>query len=428
MLSRLRTFAKTPRTPKKLFVAGGAALGVFALTYLVVAGVSYVYVRHVLLPSVHPNPADLERRQDRIIADFKVLNEKPIYEPLARDKNAEHFLSGFISWEGDGLEPIITPDHERLTSLMQTYDRSLLTNEDWQRFVADPLLLKLDLTWVDQLEAYDHFDFGTHPSHLSLLGRVATSNGIGRAAIAASLPMPSFREIRFAAIARVAQIQSEIQNQNRKTGARSTLAPRLFRHVGYLLSTTDSLVGSAVAASMLGTEKTLASRTGLDWPLVTDTQILAMKRASWAWVGIEKSLSTEDGFGAYAAYMNRRTFACSGIYDSMPSMTILQDYLLPPSLFETNLAAEVAKANAFQTQYLNDCAHDELKVFLRPVPVAANPFWARAFRVNFARIPFLRQVVGLTQMSLASPNFFRLYDEAPRQPASNLDGSTEADQ
>ena len=390
---------------RKVAVVSALACGV----YIVVAIATHVYVHAVLLPTIHQASADLDRLEPRIIADFKLLSEKPIYSALPREKNAEHFLSGFISWSGSGVRPLTNPEHDRLMTLMKSHERAASTDETWAAFLADDSLSKLDLAWVDQLVAYDHIDFGTHQIQADLLNKVEAANGMQRVGIAANLPLPEMRELRFAALARVAQLQKE---------NRLAEAPGLYRHVSYLFASTDSLIGSLVAATLLQTEKSLAERTRADWQTVDENLVQAFKRSAWAWIGIEHLRASKENLGSFEPYLNRATGACSGAFETIGFSGQLQDYFAPTALFESDLHERLAKIGHFQRRLLDLCEHEQLKVFLAPVPSEANPLIVERFHPNMARIPFVRRIVGLNYLASLTPNYFNLYEQNPREPAS----------
>ncbi len=397
-------FKKTNLTTKT-----GAVLGVAVVVYALTAFSTHVYVRAFLMPKIYGEAADLERLETRIIADFKVLSDKPIFRPLPRDKNAEHFLSGFISWSGADVKPLRNLEHDRLVDLMENHDQAAANVESWQRLLDDDALQTLDLAWVDQLIAYDHIDFGTHLAYSERLGKVGRANGIERGNIAANLPLPDLRELRFAAVARVAQLQNEKHISE---------APALFRHLGYLFESTDSLRGSLMAVSMLQTEKNLAQRTKAIWPLVDDVALQAFQRAVWAWVGIERLRASKNDLGVFEPYLDRSTGACSGSFETIGFSGQLQDYLTPTALLESDLSERLASADQFQRRLLNLCGHDELKVFLAPIGSKSNPLIVGRYHLNVARIPFLRRIVGLGLIAAVVPKYFDLYDASPREPAS----------
>lgn len=388
-----------------------------------------MYARFALLPSVRAASADLDRFEPRILADLRTLQAHPIFAgssaaagppvtggraaagPAAtadagatRERNAERFLSGFITW--NGAEPLQTVDHDRLVAMMREHEHALVSDDDWSALIDDDALDDLDLNWVDQLAAYDHIDFGTHPAYIDLLSRVAGANGFERASIAARLPYPELAELRFATLARVAQLMEEDRWRE---------ASSLYRHVADLMQTSDSLIGSMMSVVMLQNEKSLRDRTGTPaWPVVDDDLIGAMKRTAWAWDGIEQLRPAR--LRDFEPYFNRQTGACAGLLEMFGTGAMLQDYLEPTAFLEYDLRPRLAKQTQFKKRLFEMCDHQNLEVFLAPMD--EGPLMIGRLKPNPARIPFLRRILGLKILASESPTYFRLYEEAPRQPAS----------
>ena len=374
------------------------------LAYALLAIGTHVYVRAVLLPKFDANRDAIDRNQTRILADLKLLSEKPIYTEMPREKNAERFLTGFIAWEGG--EPLKTLEHEHLVDFMKQHQKALTSDDEWSSMIDDETLSNLDLAWVDQLTAYDYLDLQTYPRFVERLAHVQSAHGIPRVGILATLPVPSYTELRFAALARAAQLSLE---------DRSREALSLYHHVGYLMSTSDSMIGSLEAVLMLENEKSLAERFEIDWTPVDTARIDAMKRTTWVWAGIERLKSVAGNLGDYEPYLERRTNACSTMLDLPGPEGLLTDYLRPTALLEPDLNDRLDRQSEVINRIYKKCGHPELAAFLAPLE---SPLRVGRFVPNPARIPFLRRVVGLGLATAATPNYTRYYDENPRRPAS----------
>lgn len=397
---------RLPKTRKMRIVF---VTGTFAGLYGLAAVSTHFYVRAFLLPQIHAASSELSRFEPRILADLKSLQENPIYPELPRATNAERFLSGFISWRGVDTTTLNTSEHDRLISMMKIHERAFNSDEAWSNLLDDDQLKAMDLSWVDQLIAYDHIDFGSHPAYAYLLDHVEHSHGIARVGIAASLPLPELRELRFAALARFAQRQLDNNQFD---------APELFRHIGYLLSTTDTLIGSMLAVDMLQTEKRLAERTDTSWAMIDDNRIQALKRTAWAWGGITRLRAREQSLGSFEPYFHRSTNACAGLVEMFGMGNLLQDYLKPTAPLEYDLHDRLALETQFMRRLLAVCDHKNLGVFLSPIASEDSPVMIGRLVVNPARVPFLRRILGLKLLAFAPPNYFGSYNETPREPAS----------
>ncbi len=395
--------------PKTRKMRAALAAGTFAGLYGFAALSTQIYIRAFLLPKIQSLSLELNKAEPRILADLKLLKEKPVYPDQPREKNAERFLSGFMSWTAASLPTIDNADHDRLIAVMKDHEHAVQSDQEWQNFLDDERLDEMNLTWIDQLMAYDHIDFGSHPVYADLLSRVLHSHGVARLGIAANLPFPEMRELRFAALARVAQLQLE---------DRLMEAPGLYRHVGFLLSTTDSLSGSMMSVYMLQSEKNLAQRTGARWPQIEEDRIQAMKRTAWAWGGIEQIFASQGSLGIYEPYFHRSANACAGLLEMSGGAELLQNYLSPTVPLEYDLSERLSKETEFKRRLFSKCDHENLEVFLTPIADEDSPLMLGHIAPNPARIPFYRRLLGLQLMAWSVPNYFGLYQETPRRPAS----------
>jgi hypothetical protein len=380
-------------------------LSALAFAYLATAIGTQVYVRARALPELDAGREKIERLEPRILADLKLLAEKPVFAKSAREKNAERFLTGFITWSG--AEALHSAEHDRLIESMGQHQDVLKSEENWSAFVADEAIYDLDLAWVDQLTAYDSIDIATHPRYLEILARAEDAHGIARLALWNELPIPQFGELRFAALARAAQLAREKQPQEGLS---------LYHHVSDLMSTSDSLIGSLSAVLMLQNEKKLADHLDTKWTPVDDERIDAMKRTSWMWPGLMRDQAVTGTLGSFEAYFSRDTNACTWIHELTGIELVLSDYLQPTLVFEPNLNERLERERGILTKALNACEHPDLMAFFSPVK---SPLMIGRGIPNPARIPFVRRVIGLDVALMATPNYFRIYEESPRQPASD---------
>jgi hypothetical protein len=379
-------------------------MGAMAFAYLATAIGTQVYVRANLLPEIDAGRDRVVRFESRILSDLKLLTDKPVFEKSARDRNAERFLTGFINWSG--VDEIHSVEHDHLVESMGRHLDTLKSDENWNAFRGDEAIYDLDLAWVDQLSAYNSIDLTTHPRYTEILARAETSHGIQRVELANELPFPQFSELRYAALVRAAQLA-------RAGDARGALT--LFRHISDLLSTSDSLIGSMASVAMLHNEKKLAEYFSVDWIPIDDDRIDAMKRTAWMWPGLLRYQAATGSLGPFETYFHRETNACTWVHEAAGIELILNDYLQPTVVFEPNLNERLERERGVFLKALSACGHPELKVFYTPTE---SPLMIARGVPNPARIPFLRRVVGLNLVAIATPNYFRAYEKSPRSPAS----------
>jgi hypothetical protein len=342
--------------------------------------------------------------QDRILTDLKLLAEKPIFPPSPRETNAERFLTGFIAW--NNADPLHSLEHDKLVELQQAHPSLVIDGKGWPGFVADEKVYELSLAWIDQLSAYDSLDLTTHPQFSESLKRIEETHGVARIGLIGDLPFPQYSELRFAAFARAAQLQRE---------GRAEEGLEIFHHIAHLIATSDSLIGSMTSVSMLTSEKWLASNLSVQWTPVDDERIEAMKRTAWAWLGLMRLQAPTGSLGVFEPFMKRDLGACTWVIEAAPSAElVLSDYLQPTLVFEPNLNERLERERSVFTRALGACGHSELGAFYAPI---TSPTMIGRAIPNPARFPFLRRVLGLSLVSVAQPNTFKMYEDH-RRPAS----------
>jgi hypothetical protein len=239
------------------------------------------------------------------------------------------------------------------------------------------------------------------------LKRVEDVGGIARVGISSTMPFPYFDELRFATLMRVAQLARE---------KKPVEALTLYRHVGRLMWTSDTLVGAMSSVLMLRQEKTLAKKLSVEWTLIDDDRLDAMKRTAWLWPGLMRIRSTTGSLGPFEAYLTRETNACSWVHELSGIELVLADFLQPTVVFEPNLNERLERERGVYLKALAACDHNELKAFYSPVK---SPLMIGRGVPNPARIPFLRRYMGLTLVQMATPDFLRYYENSAREPASD---------
>lgn len=387
------------------------ALGVSAMVfaYLAIAIGTQVYVRAKSLPELDAGREKLDRFETRILADLKLLAEKPVFATGARETNAERFLTGFIVWTGaDDLHSL---EHDRLVESMDRHADALKPDTwksaaTWTGLVEDDSIYDLDLAWVDQLSAYDSLDIATHPRARELLAQAGDAHGLARLELFSELPTPRFDELRYAALVRAAQLAREKQARDAMT---------LYRHVSRLMATSDSRAGALSSVSMLESEKTLADRLGVAWTPIDGDRLDAMKRTSWMWPGLIRARAALGSLGAFEPFLTRETNACVWVYENAGLELILSEYLQPTVVFEPNLNERLERERGVLTKALASCDHADFGAFFTPVE---SPLTVGRGRPNPARLPFLRRVIGLNLVARAASDDFRFYEESPRRPAA----------
>ncbi|MCJ8275772.1 MAG: hypothetical protein MJK18_02945, partial [Bdellovibrionales bacterium] len=374
------------------------------------------------LPKINESFELASSLKHRILEDLKLIHKDPIFPTIDRKYNAEKALSRFVSWTGLNNPLLKSESHTNLRELFNKYPNWKSEAKEFQAILKDPLLKAIDTKWMETLIRYSHWDFSSHPLVIKQLSKVAQSNGIERIGIHATLPLPDFREFR--------QWTYAYLLQQWLTGD-MTKGHKIFRKMAQLANSTGLLIGQMIAVSMLWEEHILARHMkATNWILFDKKRIEAYKRLSWAWVGVVHSTWFHEYNTDYDPYFSRETGLCAAAWENTGGLTTFQDFLGNSIVFEKNFDKDIERSRAFQKRLLKACDMKSYESFLSPTPPEANPMFVRGFgalvsmnfnkndsstSLNWSRVPYIRQVVGLQIMTFAIPNYFGLYQQNNNQ-------------
>ncbi len=394
----------------------------FCLAYLGVALVSRLIVSEVLMPKLQAVSANVASYHEQILNDLKLLDVNPIFPTSPRKHDAQDFISQRIGWKDEKVESPPTPMQEKLIALKMAHP-NLREGENMKKLADDPQTGKIDVSWVDQLESYDHWNLASSSIVKAQLGRVKVLNGIERIEVLATMPMPDYELFRFAALVRFLQLQ--------KSGD-PLKGLRLLRHSSYLSHTTPVLVGAMIATAGLGREHALVKTFDIaDWTLIEKERIAAYKRVSWAWGGLIHEASWGTLPEEFLMFMKPHNSVCAMAGENALGSG-LQDFLAPTVLFETNFSAQLKQSESITRKLFDVCSTPEYSIFLEPSPESSNSLFKKSHNsswwvsngsidevttdkksigINPARIPFVRRIFGLTFLTVGTISSVRLYED-----------------
>lgn len=369
---------------------------------------------------------EFARVKSRIENDVSQLIENPIYTDRARLKNAEPVVRQFLTWEGDksgsAPEGLEFENETKIKAFADRHSLKDLTPKSWRALLNDPELEQLKLSWLDDLISSDHFDMATHPSHQQAIEKAKTANGLEKIEISSQLPIPNFALLRAMATFRYAQLISKDKADE---------AAELFRHISHLIWTSNSLVGSMTAMSMLKFEHSLEETgAGFALPLVETERIEAMRSLSWFWGGTYRHLLLGDYFSPLKPYFTPETGACAGASESLAGTSGLEMFLGGESSWmEPDFTPAFKRVRKIEERLMHMCSMEAYKPFFESAPAKPSPLFVKNVYVvsdslgdmqvpNPTLIPFVRRAAGATLLSIAMPNPFAVYDKRDREPAS----------
>jgi hypothetical protein len=355
--------------------------------------------------------------QAKILDDLRLITATPVFQSSTYSANAEALLSQHVSWEGDGIGELSSASHLALIKLFEKYPAWMSSSEKLREIGRDPLLKEIDTGWMARLDHFDHWDISTRTEIKEHLARATLTNGIGKIGIVSALPLPNFDELRKWAIVRF------LQSSNKKQSDPIT-ALSAFRKATALCHSAGLLISEMVALRMLQDEKTLVQSFEIsNWNLVPDETIQAYKRLSWASVALVRMPWFGDEIPKeFTSFLKPENGMCAGVWESLVGLDGFRDYLEPRFPFEYNFATNMNRARDNQRQFMATCHMGNYESLLTPSPIERQPLfgsdnlplmgidWPGTRYFNWSRIPYLRQLVGLQVLAIATPNYLRLYD------------------
>ncbi|RYZ76601.1 MAG: hypothetical protein EOP05_04530 [Proteobacteria bacterium] len=400
---------------KQKFILIGAAC--LALVLLAAAashvGAAWLSERSTLAAFQKADSDWQERRQhfdSKLKVDLELLTENPIFMDLARIRNAEPLFRNHMTWDGDKTGS--APEGEEFDQEQQIKafserhqkDSATFNAKSFDAILEDPDLEKLKLNWSDELMTFDHFSLATHPSHEQALSKVASLNGTGRVAVAASLPYPNYSFLQAVATFRFAQLAKQGKIED---------AAKFYRHLTYLVYSSHTLAGSMVAVSMLKRESSFAealTNSLGEYPiaLIENERLQALKSLSWFWGGIYQKGFLANRAAGLEDFFNRDTGACAAASEIFTSTSGVASLFETTAPLEQDFSANFKRARTFEQKVLRMCGLEAYSPFTAPTVEAPDAFYP-------TRIPFLRRHIGSTLITLPGMNSFAFYENLERE-------------
>lgn len=394
-------------------------LGLFVFVLgITVPIVHFVLTEYYLIPKIESDYKKAQSYFPKILADLKAIAENPPFPDVELKSNGEGFISKHVSWEGDGFSPLSSKSHETLSDLFEKYPNWKSDPKQFKSLYADPDLLSIDTSWIEELKNYSHWDFSTHPEIQENLRHVPESSGIERIGIFSALPIPNFPEFRKWGIVYFLQ---EYHQGKGPEGLKS------FRKMAHLSHNTGTLIGKMIATTMLDDEHFFSKNLQMpDWELIPKEEIQAYKRVSWAWIGIAQTTWFHEFPKDFEPYLKPETGVCAAAWENPGGLTAFQDFLKSKVVFERDFSENLEKSRSFQKRLFSICNMKSYEGFVSRIPAGANPLIGRGYgsyymidseaassstSLNWSRVPYIRRVIGLNLIAISIPNYLKLYEQ-----------------
>lgn len=392
----------------------------------VLAGLTTGYLGLALLAHVHGTQfgearfqehlAEVERHFEAIKKDLVLIDANPIFPTWSREKNAEPFLSKYVTWGSDTKSTPPWSDHAKLLAIVERY-KNVKDIEQWKRFESDPEVLSLDVSWVDELKNFDHWSFLSTDAYRRIIEDGPKKNSIARIGMWSSSPFPEMQELRWATLARFAQLHSK---------GETMLGFENVRKSAELFHSTSTLIGGMMAVFMLHQEVQLMEHTGFaGWVRIDEDRIMAYRRLAWGWAGLVHLFQWKpEHVAEFEPYIKPSNGICGGTWENVLAGSFYGDFLEGHVPLESDYTARIANVREVTGKFLDRCQLSELKALGLPTPAGARGLFSEKAEqvwsasgeplripLNPSRVPFVRRVVGFTLFTIAMPGWMRQYQE-----------------
>ena len=395
-----------------------ALLGLGISASLLLPVVQWGVIKFVMQPEIDGQYEHVASYFPRMLDDLKLLNENPIFSTSETMENAESYLSNHVSWSSDDIHPLDTPSHMTLQELFKKYPEWANDPNQFDALRADPELLNIDTSWMDQLGGYTHWDISTNPMVAADLTRIPSATALARAGIMANLPQPDFEEFRKWAMAHALQKQ---------VGGDTLVAVESLRKAAQLANSTGTLAGNLSASAMLRDERRITNGQELaNWQFVSGQAVDAYERMSFGWTGVVqaswfKGLPTE-----FEPYLHPQNGVCAAASQFSAGLFHFQDFFGDKVLLENDFSQELERSRALQKRLYAECNLTYLEPLLeltslvgvadlQTVDEIENlPFSQNGLlplTLKSTQMPYIRRVLGLTLVTLMKPRLNSIYEQ-----------------
>lgn len=384
---------------------------------------NYVFYSMYYEPAQKNSVAELEKYYPKILADLKLIDQNPIFNKFTFEKNAEEIFEKNLSWSSQKSETDYDLNHTNLRNFTQKYkgwkkDPSLLEN-----MLADPSIHAIDVSWLDNVLIYDHWNVSNNPHIKSELAKIKNLDSLGKTALFARLPIPDYLELRDWTLV-------YFLKQHKKMNTLHGL--KVYRKMAELSYSSSSTLATVISANLLQDEAYLTERFQVkDWTAIDEQRTKAFKRSAWTWVSIVNNslykitpLEVRDLF-------KFENGVCGAAWEVTPTIALTNDFMLPRFILETDHSVDVARFQETAEKLQTICKLDPYKSFAERSP-ASMENWISDLHESFnqtsaslsvdsyaavgiRKVPYLRRMFIYVIHSIGTPNttLARQYEAAP---------------
>lgn len=362
-----------------------------------------------MIPEIKSEYKKINRFLPEILADLKVTSSSPIFSKENNGKNAEHFLSRYISWEGKESIPISSKSHKIMGVIFKKYPNWMRDQKQFYNLYHDPLIDNVKTDWLNHLYNYGYWDLSENLLFEKSLQNLEKKNGMARLSLLAHWPIPKYLDLGNWGLIYF------LQMYKRGKGLEGL---QLFRKITQLINSVGSPLSQIVAVNMLLQEHFLVHQFNLNtWPLIPKAIIHAYKRLTWMWMGVARSTWLTPLPKDFEPYLLPETGFCAASTDAIDGNYSLLQSITKKTIFDVDFSKNVQKYINFSKKALNVC-NKKIPNFLQKRVLAEKNKYENQFESDVIMLSpalqiysYMRQILLLRMISINTPKYLIFYEQ-----------------
>jgi hypothetical protein len=331
------------------------------------------------IPAQKKSVEDLEKYYPKILADLKLVDQNPIFNKFTFEKNAEEIFEKNLSWSSSPTDSKLDLNHINLRDFVAKYSQWKKEPEVLEQMLADPSLNTIDVSWLESVLNYDHWNVSNNPHVKIQLDKIKGLDSISKLGVFASLPIPDFLELRNWTLVYF------LKQHKKKNTAHGF---KVYRKIAELTYSSSSTVSSIVATKLLEDESYLNQIFPVaDWKPIDDNRIKAFKRLSWAWLSLVRNTANKPLTIEVRDLLKFENGICSAAWELAPNIALMNDFLEPQFILETNHALDVSRFKETIQSLQTTCRLNPYKKFNERSPSSIQS-WLSDVTTSFAQAEF----------------------------------------
>jgi hypothetical protein len=279
---------------------------------------------------------------------------------------------------------------------------------------------EIELSWVDLLLEYDHWNFFADDYIYNKIKTAENATLPSKIKTFASLPIPYYASLRYVVVLRVLE---HIRNKN------FILAQEIIDKLIQLEISTHTLVGQIYASNALKLKNYLIDKYKLKmWKRASKKEISLLKSIGYGWVGAISHLSFNEKHKVkLLENFSPQNGACVALFETITYASFNETFYNYDFPLEPKPHVSINNFSSIIREMIDRCDTPQLKAFISPTPSEQSiEAYISAFYIDekdtlakniiklvpvgFFRLPYIRGIVGSYLGGSAIPSYFDNYN------------------